>query len=182
MIDISAVPEDKQKDARFVQLLASLQILCSSAEYITARYVHEAAHAIYLERAGATGVQFSGARIVYDSKLDRFDHAGASVKGTGYNGKYGSDVLGWVSAMAKVHASGGIAVRKLTGVADPGDEGDREHFESFCDVVCKPNNYPLDRTALWKAAQDAVEKDLRSPAFRRTIWDKVAEFKLQHPL
>jgi hypothetical protein len=178
MIDVSTVPLDKQKDVRFLNLLATLQVLCANPQYITARYVHEAAHAIYLERAGAVGVKLRGAQIVYDSKLDRFDHTGASVKGTGYNGQYGTDHFAWVIAMAKTHVAGGIAVRKLIAVLDPGDDDDRKHFELFCDAICKSSGRTLDRPAIWKAAQDAVEKDLRKPDFRKKIWAKVAEFRL----
>jgi hypothetical protein len=179
-IDALQVPREKLTDPRFLQLQSHLEAALRNQGWVTAFCAHEVAHIVYLTRAGMKDFTFIGATILYDAARDDFDGFPASVKPGGFN----NDVLAqinveqWILAVAMGHAAGGVAARKLTTAPDSGDQGDYQNFCTLCDVLCARHpDLTIDRPGLWKLAQGAVEKELRSPTFRKEIWDKAHEIK-----
>lgn len=179
-IDLSQVPAEKLADPRLLVLRAQLEAALRNPKWVAAFCAHEAAHIIYLGRAGMTDFTFASATILYDAARDEFNGFPASVRPGGFN----NDLLArinvgqWILAVAMGHAAGGVAARKLTNAPDSGDQGDYENFCNLCDVLCAQHpDWTFDRPGLWRAAQEAVEKDLRSPKFKHEIWDKAHEIK-----
>jgi|SRR5882762_3102901 len=179
-IDVSQIPQDKLNDSRFVDLHSKMEVALHSSKWIGAFCAHEAAHIIYLTRAGATEFTFTPPHISYDASEDEFNGYPASVKAN----KLDNEILGriserdWIIAAAKGYAAGGVVSRKLTNAPDHGDTEDYANFCTFCDVLCQErNDVSIDRPEFWKGAQEAVEQDLRSPAARREIWQKADEIK-----
>lgn len=87
---------------------------------------------------------------------------------------------------AKWTVAGGVVMRRLTNFDDEGDKHDKEAFFSECRVITDDETQtvkegmPEDEIhRLWDQAQAAVEKDLRSPAFRHQLWDRAREFKCE---
>jgi hypothetical protein len=183
-IDISEVPQDKRNDPRFIQRYATLQNLMSNLGWVKAFCIHEAAHAFYHLRAGALKVIFIGPRLSYDSQKDDFTIYPASVKREGgLDQQYLARVtIGeWRNAFARACAAGGVAARKLTGISgDVGDEEDYQRLCEFCDAIeVKDPTTAVDHQALWRQAQNDVEKDLQTPSFRSELWKQAKEFERQ---
>jgi hypothetical protein len=174
-IDITQVPDDRKNDPRFKHEHAKLVTIYSDPDKINNIAVHEAAHAIYLERAGTVNIKFHGPRIEYNVIGDIFDSCSAYVQGGGYDGNHQLNEE-WVLAIAKAHAAGGVAALKLTSVGVSGDTGDRDLFENACDKLCSTGSITItDRDALWTLAQNEVENELLDPSLQHEIWMKVIE-------
>jgi len=178
-IDTSQVPQDKLTDARFLSLHAEIQGALNHLGYVNAFCIHEAGHMIYFSKAGFAEFDFHGPRIVYDSERDDFDGYPAAIQPKPYNIDFSNmDIQKWLSTVAQAHAAGGVFARKLANARDGGDEEDRQHFDNMCGVVQRQiPNIEIDREASWRGAQDAVLKDLRSPAFRTEAWNKARKIK-----
>ncbi len=181
-IDTSQVPQDKLNDPRFVQLRSEMEAVLRNPRWVRVLCAHEAAHAIYFLRAGITALTFVGTRILYDAQRDLFSGHMASVQFSAFDRDLlpRINISEWILATAKAHAAGGVVVLKLTDAPDTGDEEDYEEFAAFCDTICaKHPDTTIDPSGLWRLAQDAVGKDLQSPAFRIEVWKKADEIRSQ---
>ena len=179
-IDVSQVPAEKMTDPRFLHLKSQMEGALANEQWVTAFCVHEAAHIIYFTRAGLKDFTFRSATILYDATHDDFEGFPASVRPGGISDELMAKITGteFISAIAIGHAAGGAATRKLTNVPDVGYESDYENLSSLCDVIqSRYADWVVDRKGLWKAAEQAVEKDLRRPAARTEIWNKVKEIR-----
>src|SRR6266849_3320599 len=159
-INISQVPQEKLTDPRFIRLQSELEGALCNQKWVAAFCAHEAAHIIYLTRAGMKDFTFRSATILYDAARDNFDGFPASVKPGGFNNDMLAQINGqqWILAVAMGHAAGGVAARKLTNAPDSGDQGDYETFCALCDLLCAQHpDCTIDRPGLWKIAQEAVE-------------------------
>jgi hypothetical protein len=110
---------------------------------------------------------------MYDAQNDVFDIGSAAIEGDfGENG-VNCDSL----AMARWYAAGGVATRLLTAWLD--EEGDGRDFEDFSRLSAE--QIPeITREAIsqhWVQAKEDVEHDLRSPAFRRELWQRARDFE-----
>lgn len=177
VIDVSRVPIEKRDDPRIdaeeKELLALLQVF----EFRMATLVHEAAHAHYFEAAGVRDLHFRGPLIEYDSAADTF-HASFAAIETVFPGPLTP------AELARISASGGVVKRLLTDCeARWGDRGGDE--DDFVDFVHKARlrfQFSAEEIdAAWKSASYDVARDLRSPAFRRQLWDRAREYD-QHLL
>ena len=70
MLDQSFLPQEKQNDPRLVKLWKPVVAFLSDPVTRFRAGVHEAAHAIYMERAGGTA-ELVGPQALYDSAEDK---------------------------------------------------------------------------------------------------------------
>jgi hypothetical protein len=181
-LDVSAVPEDKLHDARFISLRDSLQAALADERWKRAFAVHEGAHGVGFALVGRINMTIANARITYDQAKDMFDGYAASVTFDGQD----QNILGrltlsqWISGYAIACAAGGVAARVIAGAPDGGDEGDYDNLREFCKVIAATkSNIQLDPLALWKSAQDAVRTQLSDAAYRQQV-EKVADVVYEH--
>ena len=167
-IEISEVPIDRQSDPRFIEFCARIQN--SDPRQITATCVHEAAHGIYMRRAGAIDLKRRGIVVGYDSQQDDFFISPAAVAPV-----FPKPWKARLDAVARYYAAGGVAMRRLTTETHTGDEKDFDDFCGFC------NDYFPQEAAnaarRWREGQDAVQRDLRTPAFRQEVWAEARQFE-----
>jgi hypothetical protein len=78
--------------------------------------------------------------------------------------------------MARCYAAGGVVKRSLIDGADAADEQDKEVFAT---EMAKYGVTPEMTAEHWERAQRDVERDLRSPAFRRQLWERARELERQ---
>jgi hypothetical protein len=182
-IDTSQVPPEKLDHSDFLKLHAQIAQALANQKWRFAFSVHETGHLIYLTRAGFKDFLYLGPRIVYDAEKDEFNGFPAAVQPQ--FGKIDApdfELDKWILDVANGYAAAGVFAHELTAAPDVGDEQDRQNFEAFCDLVLQhatqhATNLSIDRIATWKQAEDAVRKDLRSPAFRKEVWQKAAEVR-----
>lgn len=175
--DKSRIPPDKLDDPRLIEWERASRAAHEDKNYRMVTCVHEAGHAVYMEKAGAR-VVFHGPVAFYDSENDTFDIGTAAVAADGGSG-LSLDAL----AMARWYVAGRIAQKALFGkdlVERRGlDESDAHDFKVFCGEW-KRFGFPHDQMMPhWEQAKVEVEKDLRSPALRRQIWERAREFEQQ---
>ncbi len=124
-LDKSRIPFEKLDDHRLKkaeeEVLESLQ----DSTYRLHSCLHEAAHGVYLERAGAKRLVCHGPVAFYDAESDAFDIGTAGLEGD--FGEHGVDCD--LLAMARWYVAGGVATRSLTAWND--EEGDGRDFEEF---------------------------------------------------
>jgi len=72
-LDKSRIPLDKLYDPRLAKLEADICEKMKDETYRLHVCLHEAAHAIYMERAGIGKVIFGGPTVSYDQGRDWFD-------------------------------------------------------------------------------------------------------------
>jgi hypothetical protein len=175
-IDYERVPAIWQERTRFIAIRAQINKTYSDPNLIQQIAVHEAAHAIYLEKAGTIGIRFFGPKILFDiTKADPFDFENASVQGSGHDGKQTFDIA-WVLRGTKACLAGGIAVRELTRVSDGGESGDIKRIEAFFEKVSASGLLPefnADETT--KKAYAELRKEIKELPLQAEIWTKVGE-------
>jgi hypothetical protein len=156
-----------------------MQAAMNNPKWQAAFCIHEAGHKIYLSRFGITEFNFVGPYIVYDEKRDDFDGFPAAVKAEPVPlAAEGFNFEAWLSGVAQANAAGGVFSRKLTAAPDHGDTEDKDKFRFACALLRgKMPNLQIDREKIWKQAQEVVEKELRSPEFRRNCWKEANEIK-----
>lgn len=176
LFDRSRVPAEKLDDPRLAEWEKAARMGMQNYTYRLGVCLHEAAHAIYLERAGALCVTLHPFISQYDPQSDDFFAAIAGVVGDFGQKPIETDIL----SMARWHVAGGVAKRLLVGGAAGRDEGgDSEDFSVFSEQAV---HYGLPSELVvncWEQAKRDVEKDLRSPAFRRQLWDRAREMNQQ---
>jgi hypothetical protein len=174
VVDKSRIPPDKQKDVRLVKAEQDLLSAMGNEQHCLQVCVHEAAHAIYMERVGVVPV-LHGPVAFYDSTTDTFDLGEAAVHGNAGDGVNVESL-----AMARWYVAGGVAVSVLIGEGeDPIEPGDEQDFGVFTAELVKAGASPEQIASHWEQAKRDVKNDLRSPAFRRQIWDRARDLKQQ---
>jgi hypothetical protein len=159
-----------RSDPRLLNLLNSIEH--TDPTLIKAICVHEAAHGIYMRKAGAIKLRFKSMEIFWDSDKDDFDIAAAAIAPDfDEQWEVTSDNI---DAVARFHAAGGVATTTLTTEVNSMDRSDLEHFRLICSGL---SNQSLDALEIWKRAQVWVLNDLRSPQIRSEIWGLEKEFE-----
>lgn len=123
-IDLSRIPPDKLDNPRLAEWKEGIETALKDKTNRAGICLHEAAHAVYMERTGAK-VIFHSPVALYDPQNDTFGMAAAGV-----HGDFGTGVKVDSLAMARYFAAGGVAKRVLTKLTedsfdDGGDEQDR---------------------------------------------------------
>ncbi len=178
-IDISKVAVEKRDDPRFLELSRQMQAALNNPKWQAAFCIHEAGHKIYLSRLGITEFTFIGPHIVYNSERDDFDGSPAAVKAEPVPlTAEGFNFEAWLLGVAHAKAAGGVFARRLTNAPDQGDVEDKEEFKRACSLLKeKMPKLQIDEEAIWKQAQESIERELRSPEFRRNCWKEAHEIK-----
>jgi hypothetical protein len=169
VLDKSRVPTDRREDPRLEAIEMNCCEVMQDPKYRVQVCVHEAAHAIYLRRAGATQLVYHGPVVLYDASKDEFEVGTAGIQGTFPS--EGVDLP--LRVVARWHVAGGIAKRLLTDASDAGDEQDFEVFTGKCGEGISEKEIQQ----VWEVAKKDVEKDLRSPSFRQEVWKLAREFE-----
>jgi hypothetical protein len=166
----SRIPPEKLDDPRLANLEKGLLKFMNDDANRLRSCLHEAAHAIYLKRAGAVEVRFYGPVAHYRPETDSFD-----VGDVGVAGDFGSVPVSCDSlAIARWHAAGGVAKRNLTGDDNSGDETDLRDFYAWATKIGMTQK-EIDQH--WRQAQIDVATDLRKPAFRQEVWALARSYK-----
>jgi hypothetical protein len=174
-LDKSQLPADKLDDPRLAEWEEALLKSLQHVSYRQGVCVHEAGHALYMERAGACRVTLHAAVALYDPQNDEFEFGAAGVRGN-----FGQQVQIDILIMARWYAAGGVAKRLLIGGDDWGEAGgDQADFRVFSGVATDLGQSADQISELWEQAKRDVETDLRSPAFRRQLWDRAREIEQQ---
>lgn len=169
------VLKGRQADPRFVDLYHYLQQKYRDLEFGRKVCLHEAAHAVYMERVEHQAVRFIGPAILYNENTDKFIAIGALVDGGFVWAPASEETL---FQEAKVRAAGGVAVRKLLNHDVAGDEQDRNGFMEVCKRA-PPHLQHINAEEMWARAQAAVEADLDNQQLRARIQAKTEEFMEQ---
>lgn len=174
-IDESLIPPDKLADPRLAWWKEAVEPALKDKTNRAGVCLHEAAHAVYLERAGAKAI-FHPPTVLYDPRNDTFGMAAAGV-----HGEFGTGAKVDSLVMARYFVAGGVAKRVLTKLTedsfdDGGDEQDLIDWTETGEELGMSSEVIL---AHWEEAKRDVEKDLRSPAFRRQLWKRAWAFEGQ---
>jgi hypothetical protein len=187
-LDKSRIPANKLDDPRLAE---SEEAVCKGMQNETFRKgicLHEAAHAIYMERAGACRVTLHPPLAMYDSQNDRFDIGPAAVQPDFGSVPVETDIM----TMARWNVAGGVAQRFLIG-GDPAlfddgyerdfsvlfEDSDQYDFSMFSGQAVRHGLLAEEIRDIWEQAKRDVQKDLRSPLFRRQLWERAREFEQQ---
>lgn len=170
-IDQTQIPPDKRYHPEVLKLLDSIEN--TDPLLTTAICVHEAAHGIYMRKAGAIDLRFKGMTIFWDASKGEFDIAAAAIAPTfGDDWKISEDNIDMI---ARYHAAGGAATITLTSEVNPMDRDDLDKFRKVCSSI--PNAI-LDADKLWREAQAHVLSELqRDHKLKKEIWRLEKEFK-----
>lgn len=172
-LDKSRIPPELVDDPRLQRLEEQILELMQDPTYRSSVCLHEAAHATYYERAGARRVIYHGPVAFYDVASDTFDLGNAAIEPDFGEAGQSTDLL----TMCRCLVAGKVATDALTAREDEdGDGRDREEFARLCAQHC-PNMAPKEISEFWEYAKNEVMKDLRSPAFRRGLWERAREFE-----
>ena len=172
--DRSNIPADKLDDPRLAASEEGCRIQMRDSGSMMRTCVHEAAHAIYMERGGAVHIRVHIFTSYYDPKVDDFLVAPMGVAadfGTENRQLSGAEIARW-------HVAGGVASRVLIGqdVNEGGDQKDIEDFSAWA----LPHKWTSQMIlGCLEQAKRYVKKDLRRPAFRKQVWDRANEFRKQ---
>ena len=144
--------------------------------------LHEAGHVLYARRAGATELRYHGP-LEHPDRPGEFGAAGVqptfSLEGVHID----------LPTMARWYCAGGVVKRVLCPHLSTDDE-DATDYEIFCQetgaLAKSPDGAaaklePQEILDFWKSAQQDVERDLRSPALRRELWDLAREIEKKIP-
>lgn len=174
-IDKSGIPKSKLNSRRVRDYEESIQQDLADDAKRLQTCLHEAAHAMYMERAGFAW-SLRGPEISYDSKHRRFHASCASVvmnsKGRTIN----------LMTMARIDASGGVGEIVLGHCKSDGNDQDFRDFLALGKQACKENHIPVSDFDLvddWCQAQREVVEDLKNPDFQKQIWDRAHDFNRQ---
>jgi hypothetical protein len=166
-VDLSEI-QDRLNDPEIRQFCDEVQN--ADIQFINAICVHEAAHGIYMVRAGAIDLKRRGPKIGYDTQRGEPFVSPAAVAPV-FPKPWKADL----DAVARYHAAGGISERTLTIQTYVGDQKDFEDFRSFCDFYFP--KYSIEAQTRWDRAQKEVAQDLRISAFQKEVWAKAFEFR-----
>jgi hypothetical protein len=158
-----------QIDQEFLALYWKMQEMYTDLNYGRKVCIHEAAHALYLEKGGRE-VSFYGPAILYENRTNKYHSIGAMVDG-GYDWMPNTKEL--LFEHAKQLVAGGVAVRKFLNVDEAGDETDHRQFIAMCGhlpIVLQKLN--LNPEEIWAGAQEAVNRELENEEFKEQLMFK----------
>lgn len=174
-IDISQVVLlGKQADPMFLLCLADVKAKLADPNEVKAICIHEAAHLFYMIKAGMRNPVFTGPRIVYNPKTDKFDRYGGTVQCPNRN----DDLLltltvgDWAFKIAKAHAAGGVAIRSLANHPniESGDSEDRENFDkAYANICAEFPDQTIKPDAMWDEARRILGLELQEVPRRKYI-------------
>jgi hypothetical protein len=125
---------------------AVIQYAMNDKDYRLKVCVHEAAHAIYMERAGFVPV-LHGPVIFYYSDTDIFESGEARASGVAKEGGVDTDTL----AMARWYVAGGVAISVLNGDGGKSIEpGDGQDFEVLSREFVRLGRDPDEIAEYWE--------------------------------
>src|ERR1700721_580823 len=116
--------QNRQADQEFFGFYWKMQGMYADRDYGRKICIHEAAHALYLEKDGRE-VCFRGPAILYDNRTNKYYAIGAMVDG-GHDWMPNTKEL--LFQPPKQLVAGGVAVRKFLNVDAAGDETDHRQF------------------------------------------------------
>jgi hypothetical protein len=170
-LDKSRIPTEKLDDPELAKWEEAIRIGMQDGTYRMKVCLHEAAHAIYIERAGGQAILHLPVAF-YDARDDTFDVGGAAVAAH-FEKEVAVDGL----VMARWYVAGGVAQQSLiSGCTEAEDEQDFEVFSAQWQSQGLP---PQEMLSYWEQAKLDVEKDLRSPAFRAQILERARQMEQQ---
>lgn len=175
-IDLSQVPEDKQRDPRFLSRYSELEKALSMPEFIKTVCIHEAAHYMYQTAFGATDFKFHGPQIVYDKEQNKFDVFSARVEVTTWTTEFSSqDAQHIVLQMAIIGVAGELATIALEGKGEGSGTGDYLVFHEIYTRIGKASHgAPLD---IWDTAQEHVAAQLQINDVRSQVLHLATEIE-----
>jgi hypothetical protein len=170
-INKSTVPRKHRKDPRILGLEADLRDQFCDAQHRREVCIHEAAHEIYMRRAGF-GVIRKGPSIQWCPESRRVFTSGACVQIQITRETRKAD--GRLETVAKFMAAGGVAASSLCSkVGNFGDEEDFLRFVQFCANEFSKKEIQL----IWNQAKKLVRQDLRNMAFRKEVLEVARDFE-----
>ena len=107
----------------------------------------------------------------YDATTDTFDLGEAAV-----HGNAGDGVTLSSNVMARWYVAGGVATSILIG-GGKDDPCDQQDFKEFTAALVKAGANQEQIADHWEQATREVEKDMRSPAFKRQVWDRAMDLE-----
>jgi hypothetical protein len=163
----------RQTDPNFLAIYWDMQGSFADREFGRKVCLHEAAHAVFMEKSGVPNVKFYGPGIVCDHVNGKFVPIGALVQG-GDTPDVNVDEH-WILENAKHAAAGGVAVRKFLQANELGDERDYERWIERCKDLPLYLRH-LNPDELWKQAQEAVNVELDNDQTKATILARTEEY------
>lgn len=173
-IDTSRIPESKLNDSHLPEIEAGLRRALEDSQTRMYACLHEAGHAIFMERAGVA-FSFRGPSIWYDAKHDILKPALAGV----LPGVPGEDWIANSLQMARWSVAGIITAETLLPSSNPPDDKATTDFETFCAEMRKEGATEESILKHWEQAKLDVAEDLESTGFKRRIWTLARVFNQQ---
>jgi hypothetical protein len=174
-IDKSGIPADKLNDPRLPAIEAGLRRAVEDSPTRLYACLHEAGHAIFMERAGVA-FTFRGPAIWYDIRHDILTPAIAGVS----PGVPGENWTANSLQIARWSCAGFIVAETLMPhPRNAYSKEDTSDFDSFADDMRQSGATEESIQSHWEAAKLDVAKDLESAGFKRRIWAQARIFKQQ---
>jgi hypothetical protein len=167
------VQHNLERNPNFLALYWEMQDSFADREFGRKVCLHEAAHAVFMEKSGVPGIKFYGPAIVCDDARRKFVTIGALVEG-GDTPNVKVDEH-WILENAKHAAAGGVAVRKLLKADEAGDERDFERWIERC-VDLPPHLRHLNPVELWEKGQEAASVELDNEQTRAQVLARTEEY------
>jgi hypothetical protein len=177
-LDKSRIPKEMWDDPRLLKAEAQIALAMQKPEFRFSISVHEAAHGVYMMRAGAKKLIYQRPMVKsYEKKTDRFDIGTAGIQPD-----FGPQEIKLTSIhVARWYAAPTAAMVVLTAVtaaeSEAGSGSDKEDFPKYIrraagnQITCQAIEWH------WQEAIKDVTKDLRSPAFRQEIYNLAHAFE-----
>ena len=176
-IDTEGISEEQKATEKFQSAYREMMAQLTAPGFIPVLCAHEFAHAAYFGAAGVKNFKPMPPKIIYDPAIDDYKGHLAAYQPldlpTWVPGQF--DI--WFSAIAKAHVAGGVVARKLMPSSDGGDSDDKERFKKVCDSINTDPKMSIDWEEWWKAAQDAVSKEIANPEFMKRIVQGAEELR-----
>lgn len=167
MLDKRRVPVEKRHDPRLLEIEKAHDLAMQDPSFRLHVCLHEVGHAFYMERLGARKLIFHPALAWHHADTDTFDVGNMAVQGDFGEEAICVDLL----AIARWHVAGGV-VQHALAVSPDNIDSDEQDFEAFADMAQEHGATRDDVREHWEMAKEDVRRDLRSPAFRRALWNR----------
>lgn len=173
-IDKSRIPESKLADPRLPEIEAGLCRAVEDSPTRTYACLHEAGHAVYMERAGVA-FTLRGPAIWYDARHDILKPALAGVS----PGVLGENWTANSLQIARWSVAGFVAAETLMPTLNYSRDTDTSDFETFADDMREQGASEESILKHWEQAKLDVASDLESTGFKRRIWSLARVFNQQ---
>lgn len=174
-LDKSSVPEEFRNHPALLRAEAQVCRRQENRKYRTRTAVHEAAHAVYGEKAGAVRVYFTGPRALYDAETGEVKISLGRCRTIFSSQTFVAP--GALMALARMGVAGRIAVKRLLGKDEKSDGADIRAFQEMATTMLGANEQEIIDS--WERAKNDVEEDFDDPEFRRRVWKKAGEVEPQ---